>query len=176
MNSLTIIVQGKPRPQPRAKGRLVKLADGSRRFIFYTPSSVQRWRGILAVTFKKFLLENKDSIMPSKPVSVSMTFIFRRPRKHYSSKNVLKPDAPLFVSKRPDLDNLEKAVLDMLKNVGFYNDDSQVVSISSSKLYYTPNSSPVKEGVAINISYLDDSLPQTALQNQQQETVLCQKS
>ena len=52
-------------------------------------------------------------------------------------------------TKKPDLDNLVKLVLDAYNGV-LYDDDSQIISLSLSKMY---SSTP---GIEINITEIDD--------------------
>lgn len=45
-------------------------------------------------------------------------------------------DGEIKHTKKPDIDNLNKAVSDAITDIGLWEDDSQVYSISASK-YYT---------------------------------------
>jgi Holliday junction resolvase RusA-like endonuclease len=49
-----------------------------------------------------------------------------RPKSHFNSKGFLKIGAPNFCPKKPDFDNLAKAVADQLTNSGVWEDDDQV--------------------------------------------------
>lgn len=69
------------------------------------------------------------------PVEVRLEFFMPRPKSHFRANGSRKADAPRWVEKKPDLDNLEKAVLDALTNIGLWRDDSQVVRVSKSKVY-----------------------------------------
>lgn len=60
-------------------------------------------------------------------------FVFARPKSHMRKTGIAK-DAPQLP--RPDIDNLEKAVLDALNGVA-YEDDSQVACVTKEKLYGT---------------------------------------
>ena len=75
-------------------------------------------------------------IFGSKRVGIKMVFHLRRPNAHFvdGRGGTLKPEAPrVCPTATPDLDNLEKFVLDVLNGVG-YNDDGQVVLCCSAKL------------------------------------------
>ena len=52
--------------------------------------------------------------------------------------------------KRPDLDNLNKAVIDAMQDAGVYTDDSIIIKLSSEKKYCAPGE---KEGAFISIEY-----------------------
>lgn len=71
------------------------------------------------------------------PLRVDITFYFARPKSHYRTgryEGQLKPHIPLWHTKRPDRDNLDKFVLDALDGV-FWLDDSIVCDGRLRKLY-----------------------------------------
>jgi Holliday junction resolvase RusA-like endonuclease len=72
------------------------------------------------------------------PVEVRLEFIFERSGK---SSNTLQY-AETFHTKKPDIDNLEKAVLDALTKAGAWQDDAYVASIHSIKRYARPGEKP----------------------------------
>ena len=41
------------------------------------------------------------------PCAVSVKFLFARPKAHFTRSGALRPDAPEFVTKRPDIDNYQ---------------------------------------------------------------------
>lgn len=61
----------------------------------------------------------------SGAVAVVLQFIFARPKSHYL-RGALRPTAPAHFLQVPDLDNVEKAVLDALNKVA-YVDDKQII-------------------------------------------------
>ena len=61
------------------------------------------------------------------PISIQMCFIFPRP------KTVKQKKRP-YMTVKPDLDKLIRSTLDALTGVA-YDDDSQVIDITSSKIY-----------------------------------------
>ena len=72
------------------------------------------------------------------PVRIDLTFTFPRPKYHYGTgRNAgkLKPTAPTFVTTKPDLDKLIRAVFDALTVASIWRDDSQVVVEQSTKIY-----------------------------------------
>jgi Holliday junction resolvase RusA-like endonuclease len=83
------------------------------------------------------------------PVELTIKMYFPRPKKgHYTynfatKKYDLNPDAPVYVTKTPDIDNLLKLVLDCFQNV-FFNNDKVVAAITAKKLWY-PNSLTYQE-------------------------------
>lgn len=83
--------------------------------------------------FLKNLIVHQPKTPMEVPLRVDLLFFFRRPKSHFNKKG-LKKDAPKFHTKKPDIDNLIKFVLDALNKV-FWKDDSQVVFVCAEKLY-----------------------------------------
>jgi Holliday junction resolvase RusA-like endonuclease len=70
-------------------------------------------------------------------ISLMCSFYFSRPKSHYKGGkycDILKSGAGKWKVSRPDLDNLEKFILDSLNGV-YFKDDRQVVSMASQKQY-----------------------------------------
>jgi crossover junction endodeoxyribonuclease RusA len=67
------------------------------------------------------------------PVTVALCFRLSRPQSHFGAKGV-KPSAPNYPAKKPDVDKLARAVLDALTGVA-YRDDAQVVTVVASKIF-----------------------------------------
>jgi Holliday junction resolvase RusA-like endonuclease len=74
------------------------------------------------------------------PVAVRVDFVFPRPKAHYRSGRyaaVLRDDAPVWVTRAPDLDKLQRAIGDAL--AGFLvRDDAQIAAWDTRKLYGSP--------------------------------------
>lgn len=76
--------------------------------------------------------------MADGPVVLSVVFLFLRPKSHYGTgKNscVLKKDAPIYVTRAPDLSKLLRSTEDALKDAGVILDDRLIVNSSQSKRY-----------------------------------------
>lgn len=73
-----------------------------------------------------------------------MGFYFNRPKSHYASETQVVLDAPKYVTKTPDVDNLVKLVLDSLQGV-VYKDD-KVVSVISAEKRWAPFNAFYKDG------------------------------
>jgi len=70
-----------------------------------------------------------------KPIKLWLSFYLPRPKGHYNSKGIVKPQyARSAHIKKPDLDNMVKAVKDALKGILWY-DDSQVYATDAEKKY-----------------------------------------
>ena len=67
------------------------------------------------------------------PVSVSMVFLFTRPKGHYGKRG-LKPSAPRWHSVKPDGSKLLRSTEDALSGV-LFEDDARIVSSTFQKRY-----------------------------------------
>jgi len=104
-------------PVPKARPRVV--TKGKRRFA-YTPKKVKEWEAHVKEEARRHFERPFDW-----PVVVSLIFYMPRPKSRRLD---------FWVPTTPDLDNLEKSVLDALNGVA-YTDDRLVVVKSSSKRY-----------------------------------------
>ena len=143
MSTLSFFVRGDPVAQPRPR-----VAMGHA----YTPADppIHGWKTRIALEANR----HRPGVPFDGPVRVNLCFFFDRPGSHYGSKKkvrFLREDAPKWHTVKPDKDNLEKAVLDQLKNSEFFKDDSQVCWGDVKKVYYDPTGTP---GVAIIIETL----------------------
>lgn len=71
------------------------------------------------------------------PVELTATFTFARPRSHFGTGRnfqVLKANAPDFLTTIPDIDKLLRA-LDALTDAGVWDDDRQVCHVTAVKVY-----------------------------------------
>jgi Holliday junction resolvase RusA-like endonuclease len=104
-------------PVPKSRPRVV--TKGKRRFAF-TPKKVKEWEDVV-----KNEAEKHFERPFTWPVIVSLNFYLPRPKSRRLET---------WVPTTPDLDNLEKSVLDGLNQVA-YTDDRLVVAKSSFKKY-----------------------------------------
>lgn len=87
------------------------------------------WRATVNVAAQSAMrVQGQDRAEKPTPLTMHIAFYFARPKsvKHTLAKTT-----------KPDIDKLIRSVLDSLTAV-VYEDDSQVVTISASKLYGTP--------------------------------------
>ena len=100
-----------------------------------------RWYKEPYKSYKK-LLESKvyDSVLGNKSLlferyePISIQIVYEMPIPSSLSKKKKNNIVGMYHTKKPDLDNLDKAILDSLSGQVFY-DDGQVVSLSSTKKY-----------------------------------------
>jgi len=125
LNIINLTIDGKPIAQKRHRH--------TKTGITYDPSATEK-----KIT-KRALKSNItcDYKIPSKnnPIEVNFVFFFN-PNKKESTKKFLEKikneDIPY--TKKPDLDNLEKYLLDCMSNIIFI-DDNQVFSCKSEKYF-----------------------------------------
>ena len=140
MLPISFVVLGEPKSQPRPKA----MRRGS--FVhIYTPATAKAWKGLVASAAKPFL-----SAAPIEgPLSLSLSFRFARPKSHFTSKGALTKSARETHTTKPDADNLAKAVMDALTDVGLWRDDTQITQLSVEKDYCLPGES---EGLTLTLS------------------------
>lgn len=121
--SFTVLGDPKPQPRPRAfaRGKHVRV---------YDPGTAEGWKAAIALAAREHLPPEPLQ----GPVRLDATFRFRRPKAHYL-RGVLRTNAPEHHTGRPDVDNLHKAVLDCLTQLGMWHDDGQVCAGEVVKVY-----------------------------------------
>ena len=134
-NSFTFTVLGKPAPQGSkrhiGKGVMVESSD-----------RVKPWRLDVKHTALGLLPHDWYAIL-DKPMAVTATFVFARPKNHFRTNGQLKPAAPKHCTSRVgDVDKLSRSILDALSEGVIFNDDAQVVSLIASRRYANDSEQP----------------------------------
>lgn len=122
---ITFRVMGIPKGQPRPRA-----ASFGGKARVYDPRTAESWKEAISWVAKHHRPEEPIT----GPVAVDLTHYMPRPKAHFN-KHGVKPDAPFHHTGKPDTDNLAKAALDCLTQLGFWRDDSQVCSLAVSKEY-----------------------------------------
>ncbi|MGW0920415.1 RusA family crossover junction endodeoxyribonuclease [Streptomyces sp. NPDC002755] len=125
-------VNGLPAPQgsKRHVGRGVMVESSKK---------VKPWREAVAAETAKLNFEDWPF------VRVSAWFLLPRPKSHYRSgrySRILKPTAPRYPGKYPDLDKLCRSTLDALRMGGAYQDDARVVTLHAFKVFTEAGEEP----------------------------------
>lgn len=135
-------VPGKPvaKARPRKSRK-----DGISRI--YTPQESLNFEQLVGFLFKS---KYKSHIPTKNPVKIKINSFFQLPKGVSQKKQntvmrdfMVVNDSPYPRAKKPDTDNLIKAVLDGLNQIAFY-DDAQVFEITAGK-YYAEKTSTVIE-------------------------------
>lgn len=143
--SMKCKVFGMPRPQYRCFVKANNSAS-TRKINVYNTSNHERDSFKNAITAalasagctNPFEWFGKGSTVPASPMELKVWFYFPRPKTHYSyhtafKKLILKSNAPVYVTKAPDIDNCLKLVMDAMQGV-LYHEDKCVCSVEANKL------------------------------------------
>ncbi len=138
--NLEMFIDGDPKAQPRAKatrrGNFIRM---------YTPGSAASWKALIESACRA------SGRKYSGPLHIRADFFFPRPK---STKKAV------WHWQKPDVDNLEKAVFDAMKDAGMLSDDCIVCSSSTTKRWQIDG----KVGVKLQIEELEDVEPMTLKQ------------
>lgn len=130
-------VYGDPKGQPRPRA----FKRGNHAAV-YDPGTAEGWKSSIAIAAQHQIPKAPLDC----PVKVKMQFFFKRPQRLLSARAA---DGHIVHTAKPDCDNLEKAVLDALTQIGFFRDDSLVCDLHTEKFYSRKNGRP---GMWIEIS------------------------
>ena len=121
----TVIGIAKPQARPKVFHKVLK---NGRPFVS-TFSPKTDWFHLVYIESlkQKNLLKNRLS------GALRLNLLFCMPIPKSISKK--KKEKLFYVSKRPDVDNLAKAVMDAINQVGLWEDDSQIAVLEVSKIY-----------------------------------------
>lgn len=129
--NISFTVYGKPVQMGSKKAFVPK---GWKRAIITDDNGDKRKQWAGAVSQEAASVMAGRELIPGR-VSLKVDFYFARPKSHYrSGKNahLLKDDAPEWHTQTPDLDKLERCLLDAMTGV-VYRDDAQVCVVEKSK-------------------------------------------
>lgn len=121
---------GIPKAQPRVKAFRRGKHSG-----VYTPETADEWKRNIFFMAQDPLHARRGE---AGPYSMLLEFWFPRPKAHIGTKG-LKLSAPVCHTAKPDVDNLAKAVMDVMTNLGVLDDDARVVSLTVTKAYNEEN-------------------------------------
>ena len=99
----------------------------------YDPPKSKAYKQMVAAKVRSYMKINGIQTI-TEPLAVHLNFYFAPP-KSYSKKRIRAIEAKeeLF-TKKPDLDNLAKSILDACNNL-LFKDDSQIVGLTIGKHY-----------------------------------------
>ena len=119
MNELSITIEGIPKGQPRARACIRGKHAG-----VYDPGTADAWKGCVRAAARE--------ARGARPVilgAVRMELLFRlpRPKAHFDKAGDVRKKFRLAPhAQKPDIENLVKAVMDALTEVGVWRDDALV--------------------------------------------------
>jgi crossover junction endodeoxyribonuclease RusA len=155
VTTVLLVVRGLPVPQGSARAFLAGgkaiLASGAK-----AGSPLHAWRSAIATEAREAM---GSAPLLEGPVRVSIVFVLPRPAAHYHTPlhgAGIRDSAPVWHSKRPDVDKAVRAVFDALTAV-VWRDDSQVASLRVDKRYEGPGAAAGLEtpGAVIQVRMLE---------------------
>jgi Holliday junction resolvase RusA-like endonuclease len=135
MNTIDFMVHGDPKAQPRPRAFARKFANGAIAARMYDAGTAEGWKGLIALAARP----HKPAAPIEGPIRVDVDFFFARPQRLLRRRD---PEEPIPHDSKPDRDNLDKAVLDALTQLGFWRDDAQVCAGEVRKFYVSKTGSP----------------------------------
>ena len=107
---------------PKARPRTTKRGN---RAIMYTPDKTKNFENYV----KLMAAQHAPKELLTSALEVRLDFLFQRPKS--------LPKKIRYHTKKPDIDNLAKSVMDALEGIIYVN-DAQVISLRVTKDYGTP--------------------------------------
>lgn len=107
--------------------------------IYYEPPELKSARALLTAKLAKFAPKKPWNC----PIMLCAEWIFRRPKKAKG----------LYKTTKPDTDNLQKMLKDVMTDCGFWKDDALVCREVVSKIWRMPEE---KHGILISITDLNE--------------------
>ncbi len=163
MNVRSVIefeVPGVPRPQPRARTRVVQPRGGRAFAHIYNPDTNKEWKQSLLLSSRIARRQNPlplcDRLVPQdkrpwdQAVRVDVEAFFDPPAwmAKWLERTPLECSLPML--EKPDRDNLDKVILDVLTQEGWWLDDSHVYVGKVGKWYVRPG---YAAGVKIRVQF-----------------------
>ena len=125
---IDLFIKGVPVPQGRPRARGFQSKSGKQCISMYDPSTSRKWKEEVRAEGTVYALALTPVRVPFEGIALKMELIFYMPRPKSLPKKVKHH------MKKPDCDNLAKAVKDGLEGV-FYKNDSQVCDLRIQKVY-----------------------------------------
>lgn len=129
---LTFFVEGDPVAQPR-----VKAARRGNFIHIYTPPTADAWKKLVGLRAKEAVKLSKWK-HDGSPLGLRLLFWMPRPKSHFRTGkfwSILRDDAPKQHTSKPDIDNLQKAVMDAMTDAGIYSDDCLIFQTEALKAW-----------------------------------------
>lgn len=125
----------KYRGEPVGKGRPRVTARGGKFAHAYTPKKTKDFEDAIRFEFLASTCETMPVYPKDVPLKVDMVFAFEVPKSYSKKKRQACLNGTIQHTKKPDADNIAKAVLDSISNGYAMDDDSQVVVLTMEKIY-----------------------------------------
>ena len=111
--TISFFVPGTPKPQ-------------------HSSTAPEHWKSQIALAAKAVL----PSTPIEGPVNLEIQFVMPRPKCHYRKGGIIKgANIESYHTQKPNINNLEKPVMDCLTQLGFWKDDCQVACKHTEKTW-----------------------------------------
>lgn len=118
--------------EPIAKGRpRATTINGAARL--YTPTKTVNYESLVALAAQQ-MMRSAELRMLTGPLHMEFRVVFGTPKSWTKKRLAAHAIRPEYVTKRPDLDNLMKALSDGMNGV-VYADDCQIAQCTGRKVY-----------------------------------------
>lgn len=124
-NQITFRIDGEPVAQGRP--RFTKSGHA------YDPARSREYKEMVA-DCAKYVMKGQEPIPKGMPVFCVIKAFYKIPKRFTKEQRRMAEKAVLLPTKKPDVDNLAKAIMDAMTGI-VYEDDAQVVSLLCWKRY-----------------------------------------
>jgi Holliday junction resolvase RusA-like endonuclease len=131
---VAFVVDGAPAPQG---SKTIERTAAGAAHVRESSRKVGPWRDAVALRAREAMAGRPPL---TGPLELDVAFLFARPRSHYRTgrhAGQLKPSAPVYCDKRPDLDKLLRAIGDAITGIVAV-DDAAIVELRARKAYGSP--------------------------------------
>lgn len=128
MGSVRFTVPG----QPKGKARARTVRRGGGKSFSYTPEGTVLYENLIKTCY----LQDAGHVLfnDGQPLAVDIIAFYEVPKSYSKKKKQEMLDGQLYPTKKPDIDNIAKCVLDALNKLA-YRGDTQVVRLHMEKHY-----------------------------------------
>lgn len=133
MSLLTLTIPGEPHAQGRPR---VAVINGRPRV--YDPAPSRKWKAAAAKVIQAAMLERGVETITG-PITMTIFAVFSRPRSSYRKREPRGREPRVT---KPDADNVAKAVMDAAESAGLFQRDSQVYSLTVTKITGAQDEAP----------------------------------
>lgn len=118
--------------QPKGKARARTVRRGGGKSFSYTPEGTVLYENLIKTCY----LQDAGHVLfnDGQPLAVDIIAFYEVPKSYSKKKKQEMLDGQLYPTKKPDIDNIAKCVLDALNKLA-YRDDTQVVRLHTEKHY-----------------------------------------
>lgn len=124
-------VPGEPKGKGRARSRIAKGKGGAQFVAHYTPKDTIEYENLVRMAAHEAMAGEPPSCFPCHVTILAYCSV---PASWSNKKRTRALAGEVFPTGKPDLDNLEKAVLDGMNRIVF-RDDAVVCSVTKTKRY-----------------------------------------